>query len=89
MNKHMSISIPSERTAFVFGKQVAQAACELEASFFPPIRDGDRPEFSIAIRALSQQIEVWPNRSEVAQLVGFLNENMKPRRNVPEHTTDL
>jgi hypothetical protein len=85
---NLSISLPAARTAFVFGRQVAQSPVDFEVTHFAFRSADDLPEFVFSLRTLSQQIEIWPTRAEVLQIIQFLIKQVKSGTKAPGHVTD-
>jgi len=85
---NLSISLPESRTAFVFGQQVAQSPVDFEVTHFSFRSSDDLPEFVISLRTLSQQIEIWPTRGEILQIIQFLLKQVKSGGKAPGHVTD-
>lgn len=86
---NLSISLPAARTAFVFGRQVAQSPVDFEVTHFAFRSADDLPEFVFSLRTLSQQIEIWPTREEVLRIIRFLTAQIRPGLRAPGHSTDV
>lgn len=83
-----TIEIPEQRTAFVFGRQVAQLPVTFEAAHYPTGDETKRPAFVLSLSTLTQQIEIWPTRAEIAALIRFLHAHIKQRANHPHQISD-
>lgn len=84
----LTIEVPEQRTAFVFGRQVAQLPAKFEATYYPTDDETKRPAFVLSLSTLSQKIEIWPTRAEVVALVRFLHNNLKQRDKCPHQISD-
>lgn len=85
---NLTLSIPADRTAFVFGRDVAQAPSYFEASHYPTDDENTRPAFVLSVRTLTLQIEIWPTTAEVIALIRFLHEKLKQRDRCPHGKSD-
>lgn len=83
-----TIEIPEQRTAFVFGRQVAQLPVTFEAAYYPTDDETKRPAFVLSLSTLAQQIEIWPTQAEIAALIRFLHNQLKHRANCPHQISD-
>lgn len=81
----LTLEIPDSRTAFVFGRQVAQLPVRLEVEHYPNPRPGTS-RFILALSTLTQRTEVWITPEEAARIARFLIENLRGR--APQHKTD-
>lgn len=83
-----TIEIPEQRTAFVFGRQVVQLPVIFEAAHYPTDDETKRPAFVLSLSTLTQQIEIWPTRAEIAALIRFLHTQLKRPERAPGHCSD-
>lgn len=81
----LTLEIPENRTAFVFGRQVAQLPVRLEIEHYANPRPGTA-RFILALSTLTQRTEVWITPEEAARIARFLIENLRGR--APQHKTD-
>lgn len=86
--RNYTLHFPAHRTAFIFGRQVAQLPVDFEASHFQAEDEAKRPQFVLSLSTLTQQVEVWPTRLEVIGLVRFLQGELK-RPGSTGHCSDL
>lgn len=85
-NMILSIEIPESRTAFIFGRQVAQLPVKLEVEHYPNPRPGTA-RFVFALSTLTQRTEIWATPEEAANIARFLLDNLRGR--APQHKTDI
>lgn len=85
---NLTLYIPAERTAFVFGRDIAQAPVEFDAAHYLTNDESLRPAFVITIRTMSQQVEIWPTTADVIAIVRFLHDKLKQRARCPHQRSD-
>jgi len=86
--RNITLFIPAERTAFVFGRDIAQEPVEFDAAHYPTDDESRRPAFVFTVRTLSQQVEIWPTTAEVIAMVRFLHDKLKQRARCPHQRSD-